>query len=90
MPSHEKNLGIAGVMALTGCMGLTVALGALLLGLWIDSLLAYDVRIASLCLLVLSVPVSLYLMVRIALAMSDHIALPVPQDANSKDTDTHE
>lgn len=90
MPSQEKHLGIAGVMALTGCMGITVALGALLLGLWVDRLLAYDVRIASLCLLVLSVPVNLYLMVRIALAMSDYVSLSAPQDANSKDTDTHE
>jgi magnesium-transporting ATPase (P-type) len=85
-PSRIKNLGIAGISALTGCVSLIVVLGALLLGLWVDSFLGHDTRIATLCLLVASVPLSLLLMVRMALGLVRQIEPSVSAD---RDTNTH-
>ena len=85
-PSRIKNLGIAGISALTGCVSLIVVLGALLLGLWIDSRLGHSTRIATLCLLVASVPLSLFIMVRMALWLVRQIE---PAATPDRDTNTH-
>ncbi len=77
IPSRSRNLTITGITALTGCVALIVVMVALFAGLWIDSLLGRRGP-ATICLLVLSVPLSLYLMVRIALALVKEIQPPVP------------
>jgi hypothetical protein len=67
-PSRIKNLSIAGVLALTGCLTTVIALGALFIGLWIDEQIGQR-GLATVSLLLCSAPISLYLMVRIALAL---------------------
>lgn len=74
--SRTWNLSIAGISALTGCVSLLITLVALVAGLWLDSLLGQRGP-ATLCLLGLSVPISLMLMIRIALALIRRIGPPV-------------
>lgn len=76
-PSRTRNLTITGITALTGCVALIVVMVALFAGLWIDSLLGRRGP-ATICLLVSSVPVSLYLMVRIALTLVKQIQPSAP------------
>ena len=75
--SRLKNLGLAGIAALTGFIALTIVIVALMLGLWLDARLGQRGP-ATVCLLVLSVPFSLFVMVRIALALVSHIDVVVP------------
>ena len=74
LPSRTKNLGIAGISALTGCVSLIIILGALFIGIWVDSLLGTR-GIGVITLLILSVPVSLFLMLRLALFLVKRIDL---------------
>jgi hypothetical protein len=74
-PSRIKNLSIAGVLALTGCLTIIIALGALFIGLWVDSMIGRRGP-ATVTLLLVSAPLSLYLMVRIALALVRRIDPP--------------
>lgn len=78
-PPRIKNLSIAGISALTGCVSLIVVLGALFLGLWLDSQLGQRGP-ATICSLVGSVPISLYLMIRIALTLVKRIEPSARQD----------
>jgi hypothetical protein len=66
--SRIKNLTLAGISALTGCVALLVILVALFLGLWLDQRLGQRGP-ATILVLILSVPVSLYLMTRLALGL---------------------
>ncbi|QPC81901.1 hypothetical protein G4Y79_19755 [Phototrophicus methaneseepsis] len=63
-----SNLAIAGISALTGCIALFIAFSALSLGLWIDGMIGQRGP-ATICLLVVSVPFSLFIMIRIALGL---------------------
>jgi hypothetical protein len=76
-PSRTRNLGITGITALTGCVSLVIIFVALFIGLWLDGLLGLRGP-ATICLLVLSVPVSLYLMIQIALRLVKQIPPPKP------------
>lgn len=76
-PARIRNLTITGITALTGCIALVVIAIALVAGLWLDSLLGRRGP-ATVCLLVLSAPVSLYLMVRTALTLVKYIEPPAP------------
>lgn len=67
-----KNLSLAGIAALTGCVAVIVILGALLLGLWLDSRTGRS-GIAVVCTLILSAPLSLFLMTTLALAIVGRI-----------------
>jgi len=61
-----RNLAFAGVAALSGVVGLIIVFTALFLGLWLDA--RFGVRGPFVIgLLVLSVPISLFSMLRIAL-----------------------
>ncbi len=79
-PSKIRNLGIAGVSALTGFVALAVVIAALLLGLWLDGLLGGN-GTAVICMLAASVPVSLFLMIRIALSLVRRIQPPTRAEA---------
>lgn len=81
-----KNLTLAGIAALTGCVAVIVILSALLLGLWLDSKIGRRGP-AVVTLLVLSAPVSLFLMTTIALAIVKRIQ---PQLPKSKGEDNEE
>jgi len=69
---RTKNLTLAGLSALTGCVSLIVVVIALFAGLFIDSLIGQRGP-ATICLVILSVPVSLFLMVRMALTLIGQI-----------------
>ena len=81
-----KNLTLAGISALTGCVAVIVILSALLLGLWVDSMMGQRGP-AVVCLLVASAPVSLFLMTTIALAIVRRIQ---PQQPMSNDDEDNE
>mgnify|MGYP006277900243 CR=1 FL=1 len=84
-PSRIKNLGVAGISALTGCVSLIVVLGALLLGLWVDHRWETG-GFGVVIILILSVPLSLYLMTRIALTLVQYIEPPkIPRDTDTMD-----
>lgn len=85
-PSRVKNLTIAGILALTGFVALIIALLALILGLWLDSLFGMRGPV-TVCLLVLSVPMSLYVMTRMALSLVRRIQLSPVQLPDGKKQD---
>jgi hypothetical protein len=62
-----KNLSLAGALSQIGCMTAVIAFGALLAGLWVDS--RFDTKpIFTVALLLLSIPVNIFLMIRVALS----------------------
>ncbi len=63
-----KNYGIAVIIALTGFVSLFITVSALLLGLWVDSRLGLRGP-ATICILTASVPLSLWVMIRMALGL---------------------
>lgn len=77
-PSRLKNLGIVGITALTGFIAVVVVIVALIVGLWIDAQIGRRGP-ATICLLVASVPVSLFLMIRLALGLVKMLPPPVVQ-----------
>ena len=55
------------MMSQVGCVTVVIVVGALLVGLWVDSL--FDTRpLFTILFLLLSIPVSLYSLVRVALS----------------------
>lgn len=71
-PSRFKNLTIAGLSALTGCVAIVIVLTALFLGLIIDNIMGQRGP-ATICLLILSLPLSLYVMFKIAFLLINRI-----------------
>lgn len=61
-----SNVKVALIISMTACLNIIIALGALVLGLWIDDLMGWR-GFATVTLLLISFPLSLYLMVRLAL-----------------------
>lgn len=73
-----KNMSLAAVMAPAGCLNVIIIVTALLLGLWLDA--QFGVRGPfTIGLVLLSVPVSLFVMVRIALSAVGQITPPPRQ-----------
>lgn len=67
-PPRAKNLTYAALAGQVGCVSLVLVFAALFLGLWLDS--QFGLRGPfTVGLLILSVPISLFVMVRIALGM---------------------
>ena len=62
-----KNLVLAGMLSQVGCVTVVIVVGALLAGLWVDSLFNTRVLFTILFLLA-SIPVSVYSLVRVALS----------------------
>jgi uncharacterized membrane protein len=69
------NLGLAALAAQSGCMTLFLVVGALLVGLWLDAQFGQRGPF-TIGLLLLSIPVSLFFMVRIALGAIKRIEPP--------------
>ena len=62
-----KNLALAGMVSQIGCVTVVIIVGALLCGLWVDSL--FNTKpILTVLFLLLSIPVSVYSLVRVALS----------------------
>jgi len=74
-----KNLGIVGITALSGFVTVALVVAALIVGLWLDSLLGVRGP-ATICLLIASVPLSLALMIWLTLTLVK--LLPPPQHPN--------
>lgn len=67
-----RNLGLAAIAAQAGCVTLVVVVSALLIGLWVDS--RFGLRGPfTFTLLCLSVPISLFLMLRLTLSAISRI-----------------
>ncbi|PJF23175.1 MAG: hypothetical protein CUN56_02255 [Phototrophicales bacterium] len=82
MSQRVKNLSLAAVAAQAGCWTLFVVFGALFLGLWLDAQLG----LRGPCIfgtLILSIPVSLYGMLRIALGAIQLISVNENKDVSS-------
>ncbi len=78
-PSRAQNLAYAATAASSGCIGLIVIFGALLLGSWLSA--QFQSRAILLAVLLLSVPLALFLMVRSALGS---VAKIQPQPPRTK------
>jgi 4-amino-4-deoxy-L-arabinose transferase-like glycosyltransferase len=77
-----------GVVTLTGCLGFIIALIALIVGLWIDSLMGRRGPV-TICLLVLSVPLNLFIMVKIAFLLTRYLR-PLNPNTTINDDDDEE
>jgi hypothetical protein len=74
-PSRAKNLGYATVAAQSGCLNIFIIVGALILGLTLDA--AFGVKGPfTVSLLLLSVPLALFVMVKLALGAVKQIQPP--------------
>lgn len=73
--TRAKNLSLASIIALIGFVSLGIVLAALFMGMWLDSQMGRRGP-GIICLLVLSVPVSLFTMTRIALYLVKRIEPP--------------
>ncbi len=78
-PSRIKNLGLAAVAAQAGCATLIIVFGALFIGLWVDSRMGMHGPF-TFGFLILSVPFSLFIMLRIALGAINRIVPQQPQE----------
>lgn len=88
-PSRLKNLTLVGISALTGFVAIMVITVALFIGLWVDS--RFGLRgPATICLLVASVPVSLYLMTRMAFGLVRQLPPPTLRDLPSSSREKEE
>ena len=65
----SRQVAIAGILGQVGCLTLIVIAGALVAGLWLDNF--FDTRpLFTLILILASVPVTIYLMIRIVLSFA--------------------
>ena len=85
-PQRLNYIGWFGVVTLTGCLGFIIALTALIVGLWIDSLIGRRGPV-TICLLVLSVPLNLYIMVKIASLLTRYLRPLNPNTTSIEDDD---
>ena len=76
-PSRIKNITYAALAAQGGCLSLVIIFAALLIGLWLDAQFGRRGPF-TIGLLLLSVPLSLFVMVRLALRSIAQIAPPAP------------
>lgn len=87
-PSRSSNLTYASIAGFAGCWITVLVIGALLLGLWVDAQLGLRGPF-TVCLVVLSVPVTLYIVVKIVLALVQRIQ-PPPMNEQHTDSSTEE
>lgn len=88
-PSRLRNLTIVGITALTGLVAVAVIMGALIAGLWIDAQLGQRGP-ATICLLVASVPISLFLMIWMALGLVKQLPPPIVPIESNFSVSSHE
>jgi hypothetical protein len=84
-----RNLSLAAVAGQAGCVTILIVFGALFLGLWLDS--QFDQRgPCTFGMLIISVPFSLYAMLRISLGAIRRIQPPVNDEIQHDPSDTKE
>jgi formate hydrogenlyase subunit 4 len=84
LPRRVKNLGLAAIAGQAGCVTLLIVFVALFLGLWLDA----QFEQSGLCtfgMLVLSVPFSLYAMLRLALSAINRIQIAAQSENQQTD-----
>lgn len=84
--SRVKNLTLAAIAAQAGCATLVIVILALMIGLWLDTQMGRRGPF-TIGLLVLSVPLSLYIMVRIALGAVRRIVPSLPDEDASTESE---
>lgn len=89
VPQRVKNLSLAAVAGQAGFASLTVVFIALFLGIWLDSLLGWRGPLTC-CMVGFSVPVSLFIMLRIALGAVGRIQPPVKKEKQKAETEIEE
>ena len=87
-PSRSTNLTYASIAGFAGCWITFFVIGSLFLGLWIDAQLGLRGPF-TVGLVVISVPITLYIVVRIVLALVSHIQ-PPPTKKQARDSATEE
>jgi F0F1-type ATP synthase assembly protein I len=74
-PYYTRNLALASTVLQVGCVTVLIIVGALLVGLWLDNV--FDTRpILTIVSILVSIPVSLLMVVRIALSAAARIQSP--------------
>lgn len=82
--THTRNLALASTVSQVGCVTVLVILVALLAGLWLDK--TFDTRpILTIVSLLVSIPVSLLMIVRIALSAAARIQSPAGVEETERD-----
>jgi len=83
---YALNLGLAGFAGQVGCVTLAVILGALFLGLWLDN--QFHTRpLFTILILLGSVPITIFLMFRLALGAIAKIKLSQPAKKEEKSSE---
>jgi len=77
-----RNLGLAAIAGQAGCATLIIVLIALFVGLWFDNQLEQS-GLCTIGLIILSIPFSLYVMLRIALGAINLIEPPLNEDIST-------
>jgi F0F1-type ATP synthase assembly protein I len=81
-----KNLAFAAMMSQVGCVTVVIIIGALLLGLWMDSV--FNTRpVFIVVFLLLSIPVSLYSLVRVALSTAAQLQAEIKTEERKEGRD---
>ena len=76
---HARNLGLAAVAGQAGCWTILIVFAALFIGLWLDSQIGQR-GLCTFGLVIISIPVSLMVMLRIAVSAIRRID---PPDVNT-------
>lgn len=85
-----KNLSLAAVAGLAGFASIVIAFTALLLGIWLDSLFFDERGVFTVSLLILSIPVSLYTMLKLVMGAVKRIVPQPPHNPSHHVPDVEE
>ena len=87
---YGTGLALASTVSQVGCVTVIIIIGALLLGLFLDNLLGTE-PILTIGLILVSIPISLFSVVRIALSAARRIQEPPGENASKEgeDRQTH-
>jgi F0F1-type ATP synthase assembly protein I len=87
---YGAGLALASTVSQVGCITVIIIVGALLLGLLLDNLLGTK-PVLTIVLILVSIPISLFSVVRIALSAARRIQEPPGEDASEEgeDRQTH-
>lgn len=69
---YTLNIALASLVSQVGCVTVIIVVGALLLGLWLDNTLGTK-PILTIALLLVSIPISIFSLLRIALSTATRI-----------------
>jgi F0F1-type ATP synthase assembly protein I len=87
---YGPGLALASTLSQVGCVTVIIIIGAVLLGLFLDNLLGTE-PILTIGLVLVSIPISLFIVVRIALSAARRIQEPSGEGASKEgeDKQTH-